>query len=134
VNRWKTAVLGRLKLGITVLVSSGVVALAGGHETALAASKQRIALARAKCGPKDRPETGLQGQIPAAERAVGFAGFNCNLEKVGAVVPKADAGGPKAGALGFRQFALVRDRAGHVCGYGGGGEKRWNPLPIGKYE
>jgi uncharacterized protein (TIGR03382 family) len=41
---------------------------------------------KATCGPKDRPETGLQGQTSNAERANGAAeqGFNCNLELVSA--------------------------------------------------
>jgi MYXO-CTERM domain-containing protein len=39
---------------------------------------------KAKCGPKDRPETGLQGQTSNDERANGLAeqGFQCNLELV----------------------------------------------------
>ena len=37
------------------------------------------------CGPNDRPETALQGQVPAGLRAApgGFQGFNCNLTLVG---------------------------------------------------
>src|SRR5215813_10824694 len=35
---------------------------------------------KASCGPNDHPETALQGQVPAALRAAGFQGFNCNLE------------------------------------------------------
>src|ERR1051325_2947816 len=35
---------------------------------------------KAVCGPGDNPETGLQGQVPAAMRAAGFQGFSCNLE------------------------------------------------------
>src|SRR5215469_9607747 len=35
---------------------------------------------KAKCGPHDNPETGLQGQVAAPLRASGFKGFNCNLE------------------------------------------------------
>jgi hypothetical protein len=38
---------------------------------------------KATCGPNDRPETALQGQVPAAMRAAGFNGFNCNLMLVG---------------------------------------------------
>lgn len=34
------------------------------------------------CGPGDRPETALQGQVPAALRESGFGGFNCNLKLV----------------------------------------------------
>lgn len=38
---------------------------------------------KAECGPGSQPETGLQGQVPAAVRAAGFKGFSCNLELVG---------------------------------------------------
>jgi hypothetical protein len=38
---------------------------------------------KATCGPGDHPETALQGQVPAALRAAGFKGFNCNLELIG---------------------------------------------------
>ena len=42
-----------------------------------------LTVPKAKCGPHDNPETGLQGQVPAALRASGFKGFNCNLELIG---------------------------------------------------
>jgi hypothetical protein len=42
-----------------------------------------LTVPKAKCGPNDHPETALQGQVPAAMRAAGFNGFNCNLELVG---------------------------------------------------
>ena len=40
---------------------------------------------KATCGPLDRPETGLQGQTPLADRQSGAStqAYNCNLEKVG---------------------------------------------------
>jgi hypothetical protein len=44
-----------------------------------------LTVPKAKCGPNDNPETGLQGQVPAALRAAGFKGFNCNLELIGQV-------------------------------------------------
>lgn len=44
-----------------------------------------LTVPKAKCGPHDRAETGLQGQVPAALRAAGFQGFNCNLELVSQV-------------------------------------------------
>src|SRR5499426_2473867 len=42
-----------------------------------------LTVPKAKCGPHDRPETALQGQVPAALRAAGFQGFHCNLELIG---------------------------------------------------
>jgi len=44
-----------------------------------------LTVPKATCGPNDHPETGLQGQVPAALRAAGFKGFNCNLELVSQV-------------------------------------------------
>src|SRR4051812_43923371 len=42
---------------------------------------------RATCGPKDRVESGLQGQTTLAERMTGASetAYNCNLELVGQV-------------------------------------------------
>src|SRR2546428_2398822 len=42
-----------------------------------------LTVPKAVCGPNDNPETALQGQVPAAMRAAGFKGFNCNLELLG---------------------------------------------------
>ena len=50
------------------------------------------AVEKAECGPDDRPETGLQGQVPLADRATGFKGFNCNLELVGEYTGDGGAG------------------------------------------
>src|SRR5882672_12595193 len=49
----------------------------GGH-----GKEPPLTVPKAKCGPHDNPETGLQGQVPAALRAAGFQGFNCNLDLI----------------------------------------------------
>src|SRR4051812_6895781 len=52
---------------------------------ALLASADAHAKSPAQCGPKDRPETGLQGQVPVPDRASGRSveGYTCNLTEVG---------------------------------------------------
>jgi hypothetical protein len=76
------------------LVSATLVALlsclamtvsAGGRDDARGqhGKEPPLTVPKAKCGPHDKPETGLQGQVPAALRAAGFKGFNCNLELIG---------------------------------------------------
>src|SRR5580765_1646595 len=40
---------------------------------------------KAVCGPGDKPETGLQGQVPMALRTTAFQGFSCNLQLLGQV-------------------------------------------------
>src|SRR5262249_27983867 len=40
---------------------------------------------KAVCGPGDKPETGLQGQVPKPMRDAGFQGFSCNLQLLGQV-------------------------------------------------
>jgi hypothetical protein len=58
------------------------------------------------CGPNDRPEIGLQGQVPAPLRKLGgFAGFSCNLELM------AQSRGDGAGW----QTAFVTDATGRRC-------------------
>jgi hypothetical protein len=70
------------------------------------------AVPKAQCGPADRAETVLQGQVPFNERVEGFKGYNCNLKLTAAAHSSRGDGH-------WQQFALVRDRSGHVCGYGG---------------
>ena len=45
----------------------------------------RVAVPRAHCGPGSAPETGLQGQVPRADRVSGRArrGYSCNITLVG---------------------------------------------------
>jgi hypothetical protein len=70
-------------------------------------------MTRATCGPGDRPEEVLQGQVPFSETAAGFKGYSCNLQQTAA------AHSSRGDGI-LQQFALVRDRAGHRCGYDGG--------------
>ena len=52
---------------------------------ALLAPSVAQARSPAECGPGDRPETALQGQVPIADRASGRSveGYTCNLSEVG---------------------------------------------------
>ena len=59
------------------------------------------------CATGDAPETGLQGQVPAALRASGFKGFNCNLSLVGQL----------QGEGGNWSTATFSDKAGRRCAY-----------------
>jgi hypothetical protein len=81
-----------------------------------------LTVPKAKCGPGDRPETGLQGQVPAALRAAGFQGFNCNLELIG----QSKGDGANWQTTEFRRADRDRgegERRGHrddaVCAYHG---------------
>ena len=59
--------------------------VAGIAALALAGAGSAQAKSPAVCGADDRPETGLQGQLPQADRASGRAadGYTCNLREVG---------------------------------------------------
>ena len=77
-NRW----LGSSLKGVVIALSCVGLVSAGKP----GADEGPVALTVPKppsCGPSDRPESALQGQVPAAMRAAGFQGFNCNLELVG---------------------------------------------------
>src|SRR6267378_2976096 len=72
------------KSATTLLIAVSCIALAG-FGTAEEKKKPgdgavALTVPKATCGPNDHPETALQGQVPAALRAAGFKGFNCNLE------------------------------------------------------
>jgi hypothetical protein len=68
-------------------------------------------VSKASCGSSDKPETALQGQVPAALRASGFTGFNCNLQLVG----------QSRGDGANWQTTQFVDKAGHKCAYHGTG-------------
>jgi hypothetical protein len=63
----------------------------------------------AACASGDHPEQALQGQVPAAVRAVGFTGYNCNLALAGQY----------SGIGGFVTYANIKDDHGHYCAYYG---------------
>ncbi len=68
----------------TVLMRAAV-ALVASLVLLASSATQAPAKSPAVCGPADRVETGLQGQIPPADRASGRAaeGYQCNLDEVG---------------------------------------------------
>ena len=68
-----------------------------------------LTVSKATCGPNDKPETALQGQVPAALRASGFKGFNCNLQLIG----------QSKGDGANWQSAEFKDNAGHACAFHG---------------
>src|SRR5262252_8616618 len=69
----------------TLLIAGACILLlggAGGGNNKPSDSTVPLVVPKATCGPNDHPETALQGQVPAALRASGFKGFNCNLELI----------------------------------------------------
>src|SRR5438093_5230309 len=68
-----------------------------------------LTVPKATCGPNDQPETALQGQVPAALRASGFKGFNCNLELIG----------QSRGDGANWQTAEFREGQSRICAYHG---------------
>jgi hypothetical protein len=91
---------------------------------------------KATCSPGDSPETGLQGQVPAALRAAGFKGFNCNLK----LVSQVRGDGANWQTAEFRDRAeesrdgdraeKFRDR-GHKCAYHGTSYSTVNRTQLG---
>ena len=73
----RVAIFGTVLTGVAILGGLGSANQAFADE----ASAPWV-VPKAKCGPHDHPETGLQGQVAAPLRAAGFKGFNCNLELV----------------------------------------------------
>ncbi|MHB8508827.1 MAG: LVIVD repeat-containing protein [Candidatus Dormibacteria bacterium] len=63
-----------------------VVAVLTGYPTpSVGLAAAGVSVPKATCGPGSRPEPGLQGQVPLANRASGDSqlGYRCNLELVG---------------------------------------------------
>jgi hypothetical protein len=98
------------KPAVAGIVAAACVALIVGDGNAKQPSETApYNVPKATCGPGDHPETALQGQVPAALRASGFHGFNCNLELIG----------QSRGEGANWQSADFTDNAGHHCGYHG---------------
>src|SRR4051794_30063993 len=71
----RTKSLARVVVWVAVAVAAAT----------LAAAPVAHGKSPAQCGPNDRPETGLQGQVPIPDRATGRSveGYTCNLTEVG---------------------------------------------------
>jgi len=108
-SRPRRAVLALVAAGGALLVT--VLALAAvSDRKAPPSNGAALAMGKAQCGADDRGEAVLQGQVPFNERAAGFKGYNCNLTLTAATrISRGEGLGPL--------YAMVRDRAGHLCGY-----------------
>src|SRR6476659_4586821 len=110
------------KQAASLAVALSCVALIGGASAVLekrkpAAADEELFFApvpKAVCGPGDKPETGLQGQVPAPLRMQpgGFQGFSCNLQLV------AQAKGDGAGWTAA-EWREGRGKNRKVCAYHG---------------
>jgi hypothetical protein len=94
-------------LAASTLVLSGCGKGDDDKSSSPATSVQQFAAKVTACGTGDTPETGLQGQVPAALRQSGFKGFNCNIELVGQF----------RGEGGNWSAATFKDKAGRICAY-----------------
>jgi hypothetical protein len=70
---------------------------------------------RAKCGPGDWPETGIQGRVSREDHEKGLAarGFRCNAELVGSLTKEP----PNLGTVGGYKVQRYVDGSGHECAY-----------------
>ena len=96
-----------LSYGSVLALSVFLWGCGGGGDNSVSPPAPTFAVAKATCGPNDKPETDLQGQVSAAARAAGFKGFSCNLQLVGQY--KGDGAS--------WQHAWFQDKAGHLCNY-----------------
>jgi hypothetical protein len=82
---------------------------------------------KAVCGPGDKPETGLQGQVSKEVREAGFQGFSCNLQLLGQVKGE----GANWQTTEWREG---RGKTKKVCAYHGTGHPTAMPqLPRANY-
>jgi hypothetical protein len=105
-----------LQFGLIALSCVAVTAFVGASADDRDESRPQLVVPKASCGPNDNPETALQGQVPAALRASGFKGFNCNLQLIG----------QSRGDGANWQTTEFRDEAGHRCAYHGTASPSFN--------
>ena len=90
------------------LALAGVVVAAGIGDSAGNTGRAPLTVPKVTaCARGDKPETALQGQVPAALRQSGYTGFNCNLKLVGQY----------QGEGGNWSSATFTDGAGRSCAY-----------------
>jgi hypothetical protein len=73
------------KIALVLALGLGLAGCGGNGGGEDSGPENPVTVRKASCGSNDKPETGLQGQVPASLRTAGgaFKGFNCNLELVG---------------------------------------------------
>ena len=106
----KHSQMRRVAQAAQLVVAAGVLSACGGGNDDSGSGSTAVPLTVPKvasCNSGDVPESGLQGQVPAALRASGFKGFNCNLTLVG----------QSQGEGGNWSTASFTDGAGHTCAY-----------------
>jgi hypothetical protein len=107
---------GWARFGLIALSCLAVSAFVGASADDEAESRPQLVVPKASCGANDHPETALQGQVPAALRASGFHGFNCNLELIG----------QSRGDGANWQTTEFRDEHHHRCAYHGTASPTFN--------
>ena len=75
--------LAPLAVVVATLAAATHVPVRANHLSGTPLGDGYQAVPKATCGPGDRPETDLQGRVPPAERAAGFAGVDCNVDLIG---------------------------------------------------
>lgn len=96
---------GELRL-VAVAAAASILSACGGGGGGSTEPPLTVAKATS-CATGGKPETALQGQVPAALRTSGFTGFDCNLSLVGQY----------RGEGGNWSSATFTDGAGKTCAY-----------------
>jgi hypothetical protein len=97
------------RLGLALLVVAlGAVGLGAAGLLSASGAELPAATPQADCGPGSRPESGIQGRVPAADYASGRAarGYRCNTRQVA-----------HHGQTGGFKVLRYTDRRGHTCAY-----------------